>query len=71
MKIIYALYQSRNGGKYVHSNEDFFKKSSLQALMCSQEVLTRVAICFAICFEYSARPVYLKISIQKFIKPVV
>ena len=26
MKIIYALYRNRNGGKYVHTNEDFCKK---------------------------------------------
>ena len=32
MKIIYALYRNRNGGKYVHSKEDFCKKSSSQAL---------------------------------------
>ena len=28
MKIIYALHRDRNGGKYVHYNEDFCKKSS-------------------------------------------
>ena len=52
---MYALYRNRNGGKYVHSNEDLCKKSSLVVLM-------RVAICF----EYSARPAYLKICSQMF-----
>ena len=28
MKIIYALHGDPNGGKYVHYNEDFCKKSS-------------------------------------------
>ena len=28
MKIIYTLHRDRNGGKYVHYNEDFCKKSS-------------------------------------------
>ena len=28
MKMIYVLHRDRNGGKYVHYNEDFCKKSS-------------------------------------------
>ena len=32
MKIMYALLRNRNGGKHVHFNEDFLKKSSLQAM---------------------------------------
>ena len=40
MKIIYALYRDRNGGKHVHSDKDLSKKSTSQAVV----VLMRVAI---------------------------
>ena len=47
--------QNQNG----HSNEDFCKKSSLQAM------------CWFSCFEYLAKPAYLKICNRKFKKPVL
>ena len=60
MKIIYALYRNQNDGKYDHSNEK---------IQFAGYVVVHTSV--AICFEYSARPAYLKICVRTFIKPVV
>ena len=59
MEIIYALYLNRNGGKYVHSNEDFCKKC------CGSQESRYMLLIFS-----KAGLKFIKPEVQKFLRTI-